>query len=146
VVAREIPDTITAQLAAAHRLRVEVQGASSAAVSAGLSGDIGVGVYLSEGTQVALRAEAQPGTVFAGWTGDSTMTRDTISLVMQHPFDLMARFVTVREVSLNHAAGGLFGTEALDQQEVVYLDAVGNRNGMYDLGDFLAASDRGDLR
>ena len=146
VVAREIPDTITAQLAAAHRLRVEVQGASSAAVSAGLSGDIGVGVYLSEGTQVALRAEAQPGTVFAGWTGDSTMTRDTISLVMQHPFDLMARFVTVREVSLNHAAGGLFGTEALDQQEVAYLDAVGNRNGMYDLGDFLAASDRGDLR
>ena len=142
VTAREIPDTIIAQLSVAHRLRVAVQGASAAAVSAEVSGDIGAGVYLSEGAQVALRAEPQPGTVFAGWTGDTTMSRDTVSLVMQHPFDLMANFVAVREVSVPHAAEALFGTGALDQGDVIYLDAVGNRNGVYDLGDFLAASDR----
>jgi hypothetical protein len=143
VVAGEVPDTIIAQLAVVHRLRVEVEGASPGAVNAGLSGDLGAGVYLSEGTQVALRAEAQPGSVFAGWTGDTTMAGDTVSLVIQHPFDLLANFVAVREVPLDRAANGLFGTDVLDQEEVVYLDAVGNRDGVYDLGDFLAASDRG---
>jgi hypothetical protein len=142
VVAGETPDTIIAQLAAAHRLRVAVQGASATAVTAEVSGDLGEGVYLSEGSRVALRVESQAGAVFAGWTGDTTMSRDTLTLVMQHPFDLMANFVAVHEVSLDHAADALLGTGALDGDEAVYLDAVGNRNGVYDLGDFLAASDR----
>ncbi|HEX6433453.1 MAG TPA: M6 family metalloprotease domain-containing protein [Gemmatimonadales bacterium] len=142
VVAGENPDTIIAQLAVAHRLRVGVQGASSAAVIAGVSGDVGAGVFLSEGSQVALRVESPTGTVFSGWSGDSTMSADTVSLVMQHPFDLTANFVTVHEVAVNQAADALFGTGTLDQAEAIYLDAVGNRNGVYDLGDFLAASDR----
>lgn len=142
VVARENPDTIIAQLAVAHRLRVGVQGASSAAVIAEVSGDVGAGVFLSEGSRVALRVESPAGTVFSGWSGDSTMRADTVSLVMQRPFDLTANFVAVRDIAVNHAADALFGTGALDQTEAIYLDAVGNRNGVYDLGDFLAASDR----
>ena len=35
-----------------------------------------------------------------------------------------------------------FGTANLRPEEAAYLDAAGNRNGMYDLGDFLAAEDR----
>jgi hypothetical protein len=30
----------------------------------------------------------------------------------------------------------------LPGEDVLYLDAAGNRNGRYDLGDFLAAADR----
>lgn len=146
VVARETPDTITAHLAASHRLRVGVQGAGTGAVTAGLSGDLGAGVYLSEGSRVALRAESPPGTVFAGWTGDTTMSRDTVSLVMQHPFDLMANFVAVNEVALTQAVDALLGTGPLGQTEAAYLDALGNRNGVYDLGDFLAAADRSEDR
>jgi hypothetical protein len=61
---------------------------------------------------------------------------------MQHPFDLVANFVAVQNVMLGNAADALLGLTALVPPEAAYLDAVGNRNGVYDLGDFLAATDR----
>jgi hypothetical protein len=145
ITTREIPDTIVAHLAAGHRLRITVEGATVAAVTSGVPGDMNVGVYLAEGTPVTLQASPQPGAVFAGWTGDTTAARDTLSLVMQHPFDLTANFVAVQNVVLGSAAYALLGLTALSPQEATYLDAVGNRNGVYDLGDFLAAADRSTL-
>jgi hypothetical protein len=70
------------------------------------------------------------------------MSRDTVTLVMRHPFDLTANFVAVKDVALGSAADALLGTAALTSDEATYLDAVGNRNGVYDLGDLLAATDR----
>jgi hypothetical protein len=61
---------------------------------------------------------------------------------MRHPFDLTANFVDVHEVALGSAAQALLGSATLLPAEAAYLDAVGNRNGVYDLGDFLATSDR----
>jgi hypothetical protein len=142
ITARETPDTIVARVAVGHRLRMSVQGATTAAVTSGVTGDIAAGVYLDEGSQVSLRAAPQSGAVFAGWTGDTTATRDTLILIMRHPFDLMANFVAVQVVVLGNAADALLGTTMLAAEEAAYLDAVGNRNGVYDLGDFLAASDR----
>jgi hypothetical protein len=142
ITAREQPDTIVAQVAAAHRLRTSVQGASPAAVSSGVAGDIINGVYLAEGSQASLHAGSQPAAVFTGWTGDTTATTDTLTLLMQHPFDVTANFVAVQDVVLGNAADALFGTGALLPEETAYLDAVGNRDGVYDLGDFLAAADR----
>jgi M6 family metalloprotease-like protein len=142
IVAREEPDTIIARMSVAHRLRMRVQGATTAAISSSMSGDIGSGVYVSAGSLVLLRAAPQPDAVFVGWTGDTTATADTLTLLMRHPFDLMASFVAVQEVVLVNAADALFGTALLRFEEASYLDAAGNRNGVYDLGDFLAASDR----
>jgi len=99
-------------------------------------------VYLAEGSQVSLRASPQAGAVFAGWTGDTIASADSLTLVMRHPFDLAANFVAVREVVLGGAADALLGNGSLLSDEAAYLDAVGNRNGVYDLGDFLAATDR----
>jgi hypothetical protein len=99
-------------------------------------------VFLAEGTQVRLQAASQAGSVFIGWAGDTTAASDTLTLLMQHPFDLTANFVAVQDVQLGGAADALFGTVALQPEESAYLDAVGNRNGVYDLGDFLAAQDR----
>jgi hypothetical protein len=99
-------------------------------------------VYLAEGSSVKLQAAAQAGAVFAGWAGDTTATRDTLTLIMRHPFDLMANFVPVRSVALGGAADALLGTTSLLAEEAAYLDAAGNRNGVYDLGDFLAETDR----
>jgi uncharacterized repeat protein (TIGR02543 family) len=138
----EVPDTVLAQVALEYRLRTTVQGAPTAAVSAGVSGDIATGVYLAEGSQVSLRAAPQPGAVFTGWTGDTTATADSLTLTMQHPFDLTANFVAVQEVVLSSAADALLGNETIQSDAAAYLDAVGNRNGVYDLGDFLAAADR----
>jgi hypothetical protein len=81
--------------------------------------------------------------VFLGWTGDTTASKDSLTLIMTRPFDLTANFVAVRTVALTSAAGALIGTGSLPLEEAAYLDAAGNRNGVYDLGDFLAASDRG---
>jgi Divergent InlB B-repeat domain len=142
LVAGELPDTVTARLSSAHRLRITVQGAPMAAITAGVAGDLSAGVYLSEGGQVSLRAAPQSGAVFAGWSGDTTSTRDTLTLLMHRPFDLLANFVAIQEVVLTTAAQALFGTSMLESSEATYLDAVGNRNGIYDLGDFLAAFDR----
>jgi hypothetical protein len=80
--------------------------------------------------------------VFVGWSGDTTASSDTLTLFMRHPFDLTANFIAVQEVRLTGAAEALFGTATLRPEEATYLDAVGNRDGVYDLGDFLAASDR----
>jgi uncharacterized repeat protein (TIGR02543 family) len=80
--------------------------------------------------------------VFEGWTGDTTSTSDSLTLVMRHPFDLTANFVAVRAVVLGGAADALLDGTSLESEDAAYLDAVGNRNGVYDLGDFLAANDR----
>jgi M6 family metalloprotease-like protein len=142
ITAGEEPDTVIAQFAAAHRLRTTVQGATPAAIVTALPGNVGDGVYVTEGGRVELRAEPQPNAVFFGWTGDTTSSSDTLTLLMQRPFDLVANFVEAQQVGLNNAAAALFGTGALRTEEATYLDAVGNRNGVYDLGDFLAATER----
>lgn len=142
VVAGEVPDTVTAQMAAAYQLRMSVQGAVPTAVTSGIAGDIGSGVFLSEGTSVSLRAASQPDAVFLNWTGDTTSSRDTLTLRMVQPFSVVANFIAAQQVTLARAAEALLGTSVLGAQEGVYLDAVGNRNGLYDLGDFLAAVDR----
>jgi M6 family metalloprotease-like protein len=142
ITAGEIPDTILAFMAVNHRLRTGVQGAAPGAIVSGVAGDIGTGVFLPEGSQITLRAAHLPGTVFAGWTGDTTSTRDTLILTMHRPYDLLASFTAFQEVVLDNAADAVLGGSTLGPDQVAYLDAAGNRNGVYDLGDFLAAVDR----
>ena len=42
-------------------------------------------------------------------------------------------------MTLADAAGALLGSSALGTDQGTYLDVVGNKDGVYDLGDFLAA-------
>ena len=142
VTARDTPDTVTAQVTVEHRLRMVVQGAPAAAILSNVSGDVAGGLFLAEGSPVSLRADPQPSAVFAGWTGDTTSTRDTLTLTLRHPFDLKADFVAVQEIALDNVADAILGAYSLPGEDVLYLDAAGNRNGHYDLGDFLAAADR----
>ncbi len=142
LVAGEVPDTVTARMAASHQLRMNVQGATLAAVTSGLSGDIGAGVFIPEGTSISLRAAPQADAVFLRWTGDTTTSHPTLTLRMLHPFSVTANFIAIQPVTITDAAGALFGMAPLETQEGVYLDAAGNRNGVYDLGDFLAAAER----
>jgi M6 family metalloprotease-like protein len=148
VTAGDMPDTIAANLSVEHRLRMVVQGAPGSAVVTDLSGDIRSrlfpgGLFLTEGSHVSLHAESPPDAVFAGWSGDTISTSDSLSLILRHPFDLTANFVAFREVVVSAAAAGILGTSSLPGEDALYLDAAGNRNGGYDLGDFLAAVDRG---
>jgi hypothetical protein len=61
---------------------------------------------------------------------------------MRHPFDLVANFVAYQKVVIASAADAILGVTPLSDDEVGYLDAAGNRNGVYDLGDFLAEAER----
>jgi M6 family metalloprotease-like protein len=142
VMVDEVPDTITARLAAAYQLRMAVRGATLSAVTAGITGDIGSGVYVAEGTTLSLRAAPQADAVFLNWTGDTVSTHDILTLTMRHPFTVVANFIAIQQVEVLAAAEALLGVSALSPQEGIYLDAAGNRNGQYDLGDFLAAVDR----
>jgi M6 family metalloprotease-like protein len=142
LVAGEVPDTVTARMAAAHQLRMSVQGAAVAAVSSGVVGDMASGVFIPEGTSISLHAAPQADAVFLRWTGDTTTSHDTLTLRMVHPFSVTAHFIAVQPVTIADAAGALFGTSVLEMQKGVYLDAAGNRNGVYDLGDFLAEVQR----
>jgi hypothetical protein len=54
--------------------------------------------------------------------------------------------VSVSSPSAEQAADGLFrGPSALSADHQAIFDAIGNRNGRYDLGDFLAWVDRGGV-
>jgi M6 family metalloprotease-like protein len=142
VTAQDRPDTIVARLAVSHRLRTAVQGATTGVIVSNLSASVQDGIFLAEGSRVALRAEPQPNAVFARWTGDTASTLDTLNLTMTRPFDLTATFVAIRQVVIGDAANAMLGISPLSADAAAYLDAAGNRNGRYDLGDFLAQVDR----
>jgi M6 family metalloprotease-like protein len=141
ITARDTPDTIAAHVTLEYRLRTLVQGAAGAAIL--FDGGIADGDrFVEEGAQVTLRADPQPSAVFAGWTGDTTSSGDTLTLILRRPFDLIANFVAVRPIEVSQAAEALLGVKTLADDDSRFLDAGGNRNGRYDLGDFLAAVDR----
>jgi M6 family metalloprotease-like protein len=142
--ARDTPDTVLAHVALQYRLRTVVQGAGAAAVVSSLSRDINGGVFLNQGSRITLAAAPQAGAVFSRWTGDTTSFRDSLTLTMAHPYDLIANFVPVRAIAMQSAADALLGRSLLPPEDAAYLDAAGNRNGLYDLGDFLAAVHRSE--
>jgi M6 family metalloprotease-like protein len=142
ITASDTPDTLVAHVAVEYRLRTSVQGAGAAAVISNLQADIRGGVFLNQGARITLVAARQPAAVFARWTGDTSSSRDSLSLTMAHPFDLIANFVPTRTIALEPAARALLGSSTLQSDDVAFLDASGNRDGRYDLGDFLAAVER----
>jgi hypothetical protein len=87
---------------------------------------------------VRLEAQAGPGVEFLGWRGDSSTTTAIVDLSVQKPYDLIADFVQVAAVDAVAATAAILGGPALDAAARLYLDATGNRNGGYDVGDLLA--------
>jgi M6 family metalloprotease-like protein len=143
VTARETPDTIAASVSVEHRLLTTVEGAPATAIRSEAGLHASDGFFLPEGTRVTLEAQPQPSAVFAGWSGDTTSSQDALTILLQHPFSLTASYVAFREVALRSAADGILGVTSLAGDDLHFLDAAGNRNGSYDLGDFLSAVDRG---
>ncbi|HEU4700162.1 MAG TPA: M6 family metalloprotease domain-containing protein [Gemmatimonadales bacterium] len=73
---------------------------------------------------------------FAAWSnGGSRVQRLTAG---ERPDTLVARYAVVDVLTVAQAAAALLGRAALTADQAARLDAAGNRNGVYDLGDFLA--------
>jgi len=130
------PDTITANFSAEYRVKLTQVGTGT--VSSSQAGDVVAGLFLAAGTSETLTATAGAGTIFAGWSGDTTAVGATLVLPMGRGYNVTASFVTPVAVDVNAAAAALMGGPALTTAQTDYLDQVGNKNTGYDLGDFLA--------
>ena len=124
-------DTITAALARAHKL----------IATAGTGGTIFsnrrlnlAGEFVAEGNAVWLTATPAAGIAFAGWSGDTTSSNAVLMLPMARPYTVTALFVASTDV----VAQLLGPTAPLTPAQLQTLDANGNNNGSFDIGDFLA--------
>lgn len=78
-----------------------------------------------------------------GWSGDTTAAEATLLLQGGRPYDLVASFsVSAAVIAIVDAAKALMGGPTLAAEVSAGLDAAGNHDGAYDLGDFLAYLDR----
>lgn len=132
----EKPDTLTASFGLEHRLLLLTLGGG--VVTSSVAGDLAQGVFLSAGTSVTLTATAPSGTIFTGWRGDTVATNPVLQFSMGKGYDVEARFVAELVVPPADAVSDLLGTPRLTDPQRLYLDELGNRNGIYDVGDLLA--------
>jgi hypothetical protein len=120
------------------------QGGGS--LTASISGNLTQGVFVEAGNAVTLTATAPSGALFAGWQGDTTSSQTSLVLPMQRPYDVTAVFLLEQQIPLDAATDEVLGTVSLSQEQREYLDQLGNRNGQYDVGDYLALLKRTGLQ
>lgn len=138
------PDTVLARFAFDHRIRVTLSGLGTGAVAASAEGVLQSGSFLPEGTPFTLTASPAEGMTFAGWTGDTTVISPVLTLAVSRPFDLVATFTPTVAVTAADALQAVLGASALSEAQSAFLDLLGNRNGAFDLGDYLALVRRGE--
>jgi surface protein len=93
--------------------------------------------------EVVLTAVPASGSAFFGWEGDCEGTLTTCTLALDEDRTVTARFEPVEEpADAETAAMELLGQDALTAGQRLLMDQLGNNNGAYDLGDFLAYLDR----
>ena len=131
------PDTLVAELGAEHRLSWVLGGNGAINATGTPPGYANTG-FVPEGTSVTLTAEAPAGSSFVRWTGDTTSTDPTLVLPMARPYVVTANFSGIAAVAMTDAVDAILGKRALPAAQSASLDQLGNRNGTYDVGDFLA--------
>jgi M6 family metalloprotease-like protein len=138
IVSGPVPDTLVASFSVEHRLKVTQTGDGLGTVTASVTGDFTTGAFLPAGTPVTLTAAPGGSDVFAGWRGDTTSVATEITLPMNRAYTVEASFVASVAVSLTDATDEILGTAKLSAAQKTFLDGLGNRNGSYDVGDYLA--------
>ena len=64
---------------------------------------------------------------------------------MAHPYDVTAVYLLNQTVAPQDAADELLGNPKLSFAQRDFLDQLGNRNGGYDVGDYLALLNRSGI-
>jgi M6 family metalloprotease-like protein len=126
------PETLTVTLARAHKI-------SYTATSGGtITASVPSGTFLAEGTPVTLTAaDTSAVRTFQGWAGDTVTKNLSITLPMGRPYSVRAVFLETFKTA-DVVAQLLNGTSPLTASQLLDIDALGNYNGSFDLGDFLA--------
>jgi hypothetical protein len=107
----------------------------SCVIVAGVPGT-GCSTHFVHGGVVLLQAQASTDSHFVGWTGDCA-GREPCSLTPFASASINAVFARMN-FNFDQLAGALHSPARLSPIEREYLDAMGNKNGRYDIGDFLA--------
>ena len=114
-------------------------GSSQCTLNGVVEGD-SCAVTYAEPTQVTLTASAQFGSTFGGWTGACESTNEACTFTLSASATVSVNFISPHSP---HDLGlALTGGFTLAPNERAALDRLGNRNGIYDLGDLLAYLDR----
>ena len=126
------PETLTVTLARAHKV-------SYSATSGGtISGSVPSDTFVTPGTPVTLTAnDTSAVRTFQGWAGDTVTKNLSITLPMARPYSVRAVFLETFSTA-QVVAQLLNGSSALTAAQLSDLDKLGNNNGGFDLGDFLA--------
>ncbi len=125
------PETLTVTLARAHQV-------SYTATSGGTISGVPSDTFVAEGTPVTLTAnDTSAARTFQGWAGDTVTKNLSITLPMSRPYSVRAVFLETFSTA-QVVAQLLNGSSTLTAAQLVDLDKLGNNNGVFDLGDFLA--------
>jgi M6 family metalloprotease-like protein len=128
-----IPDTFRANLETQNRVRA-VAGADVGITSSVTLDGNGVAWLLPTDT-VTLEATASGG-AHVLWSGDTATVNNQLRLVMSKPYTVRATRISITsEEVATHLLGA---ASLLTQDELLFLDLLGNNNGGFDIGDFRA--------
>ena len=132
------PETLKVTLVRSHKLLYS--GTTGGTVAADTNAvAVASGTFLAEGIPVTLTATDTSGgvTPFLSWAGDTVSKNATITLPMGRPYTVRAVFLSPLATA-DVVAQLLNGTGPLTAQQLLQLDQLGNNNGRFDVGDFLA--------
>ena len=133
VISNGTPDTVTATLSIQHRVNFTANGNGTVGTSGPTNN-----TFVAQGTPVTLTATPNGGQTFTNWTGDTATNNAVIILPMGKPYSVTANFTGAVTVTYSQATNAILGMTPLTGPQATYLDAVGNNNATYDLGDYLA--------
>ncbi|HEX9487272.1 MAG TPA: M6 family metalloprotease domain-containing protein [Gemmatimonadales bacterium] len=126
------PETLTVTLARSHQVHY------SATSGGTIAGSVPSDTFVNEGTGVTLTAtDTSAVRSFQGWAGDTVTKNLSVTLPMGRPYSVRAVFLETFSTA-QVVAQLLSGSSTLTVAQLGDLDQLGNNNGVFDLGDFLA--------
>jgi len=128
--------TYTALVARRYLMNITIIGTGSVVSTRTI--DPVAGSFLAEGDSVTLTPVPVAGSAFVGWSVDTVTGAHVLALRAVRPYSLVATFAGAADV----LAQLFTGRSALSGGQLLVLDGLGNDNGRFDIGDFVAWLDR----
>jgi hypothetical protein len=126
------PETLTVTLARSHQVHYTTTSGGT------INGSVPSDTFVTEGTAVTLTAtDTSVVRTFQGWAGDTVTKNLTVTLPMSRPYAVRAVFLETFSTA-QVVAQLLNGSSTLTTAQLGDLDQLGNNNGGFDLGDFVA--------
>ena len=88
--AQLVGDSISAAVSTRFRVRATVSGNGS--ITPTPAGNVAAGIYVRKDSTISLKATPGTGKIFAGWSGDTTSSADSIRLTVSRKYTVIASF------------------------------------------------------